>query len=728
MIKRLAWTSSLLATVAIAALALASSAQDGGGKIVQILDRIEESKGATLWEDIRELEEIGQGALAEARKGLTRADANVRVAVGALLYRLQQRDEGLEALTKVFQDSKTPAARRVAAQATAMLFESDAQLTPVQKRTHYDRLVSQASSAKDEMVAVLLHRGAYALTESIVPRRAVRDLFDKTTHRQVKDEAALALAQMNTFQAIKTHLKEMAQRPGEQGRLARAYLEVNKLMESLNRVPDSKEGKDDKDSKYRVLDEIIDKLHAHYHDPSKIEDDGLIDAAARGMLSSLDPYTAYYDEKMIDQLRQEELEGHYGGIGARVSMRRDKGGVTWLTITEPIFSGPAYRSGLRSNDTIVEVEGDPTANKDLSELVRKLRGKPGTPVAIKVARRGWTKPREFKIVREEVQLDITTSQLLPGRIGYLNYATFGDLDDELKLKGANLETHLKTLRDRGMKALILDLRGNSGGYLRTARRIASLFLDRGQLILKTRARGKEVERYVAEEPNLKIKLPMVVLVDGTSASASEILAGCLQDHKRAIVVGEQTFGKGSVQDLKMMESTGGRSAARITIAKWYLPSDRSVEKEVASDGKVTVEGGVAPDVKVSVPERDFWKEWEFERLRAEGKIEEYVRKNFTAHRETFEALAEMDYGDPSRYPEFDKLYESLDTKASKDEVRELLRDFVRMRVQDERKKAFAMDYQTDVQLQRAILEACKLADIEPSQFQEYGVFAAANSK
>jgi carboxyl-terminal processing protease len=734
MARRFAFVSAAVLIAALASLSLASSAQDTTGQVEKIFTRIEENKGSALWDDVRALRETGREGLDAVRSGLTRADANVRIAAGATLYGAEARTEGLDALAKIYAGTAPQAVRVRAAQAAAQVIDADAKLKPDQRAPLVERFIKEAGESDEDLVKVHLCRAAYALNQSIAPRRAVRDLFEKTTRADVKDEAALALAQMNVFQGTKGHLAKMAEMPGENGRLARSFLKINELDRELERraapVADT--------SKYELLDEILKKLHDHYHDKTKVNEEKLIEGAARGMLGSLDAYTAYYDKKAIDDLKKEALGGHYGGIGARVQMRRNASGSTWLTITEPIFSGPAYRMGLRSNDMIIEVEGESTANRDVQELVSKLRGKPGTEVTFKVFRRGWPKEREFKIKREEVQLETTMSHLLPGSIGYVNYTTFGDLDEEKDLKGSNIETQIKDLNSKGMKALILDLRNNSGGYLRTARQIGSMFLPAGKVIVTTKAQGKEVERHVAGERSVKVDVPVIVLVNEFSASASEILAGALQDHQRAVIVGERTFGKGSVQDLKYLESRDSQAAARITIAKWYLPFGKTVEAEPTEDRKEGDEeglpparvrgkpaGGVDPDIKVTFPERDLWKDAEFEKLRAEGKVEDYVNKNFADHKATFEALAETDYGDASKYPGFADLYASLGTKASREDVRELVREFVRKRVQDERKRAFYFDFQADVQLQRAILEACKKTGVEAKSIREYGQFASA---
>ena len=540
--------------------------------------------------------------------------------------------------------------------------------------------------------------------------KAVQGLFAKADRREVREEAALVLAEMDRFGDAKSVLVDLAKEPSERGRSAAAFLKLQDLVKDLRR-----EGASASRYDFKQLEEAIDALKSWYYDESKIVPEKLVEAAVRGACASLDPYTIYMDEAAIKQLKEEDLGGQYGGIGARVAMRKDKAGNAWLTIEEPIFSGAAYRNGLRSNDKIIEIEGESTANKELYELVKRLRGKAGTPVKFKVVRRGWIKERAYEIVREQIRLETTIHRMLPGGIGYIRLTTFGEQDIDL------IEKAIKDLP--AMKALVFDLRGNSGGYLRTARKIASYFLEPGKEIVSTRARGKEMENLKADGSKLT-DVPLVMLVDDGSASASEILAGALQDHKRALLVGERTYGKGSVQDIKFLETTGKKSGVKITISKWYLPSGRTVEK----DKEKAIEGGVEPDVKIAPPERDFWRDAEFERLRAGDDVEKYIKG--IDSQELLLKIAESDGGDLSIYPGLDALVESLKTRASKEDVRDLVREQIRKRVQDEiLKRPIYVDLQADVQLQRGVLEACRKAGVDAKAVREYSTFAkAADSK
>jgi carboxyl-terminal processing protease len=678
-------------------------AQDTQERVDKIFDRIEESRGAGLWQGIRELEDLGRGATEGVRKGLTRADGYVRIAVAKVLYGQELRDEALDALGKVMA-GKNAHAKKIAADMAASLVGSDRGLVGADRQKIAARFEAQATESDDPLTQVSLWRAVYNLNKGMKPVREVRALHSGAgDRREVKEEAALALAEMDRFVDAKPTLVELSKEPSERGRMAKAYLKVNELTEDINRKPPAASKYD-----FKQLEEAIDLLKQHYWEETKIDSSKLIEAAVRGACSSLDPYTVYMDEAAIKELKEEGLGGRYGGIGARVSMRKDKAGREWLTIEEPIFSGPAYRNGLRSGDTITEVEGESTVNRDLSELVRKLRGKINTAVNFKVLRRGWTKEAPYKIVREQIHMETTMHRMLPGGLGYIRLTTFGDEDIQF------VKDAVQDMKD--MKALVFDLRGNTGGYLRTANALASYFLDKGKLIVTTRARGEEKDRRVADGSKLT-DVPMVILVNEGSASASEILAGALQDHKRATVIGDKTYGKGSVQDLKMMKTTDEKAAVKITIAKWFLPFGKSVEKDKRE------ESGVVPDIKVALPEREFWKEAEIAKLTIGDELDKYVKD--IENKELFKQLAESDGGDPSRYPKFDAFYDALKTKVEKNDVREVVRELIRKKVQDDQGKPLYVDLQIDVVLQRGILEACKLAAIDAKTVKEYSLFAKA---
>ncbi len=686
-------------------------AQDMRDRVNLIFDALEDSKGATLHQTVRELQALGRPALADIRRGLARADGFVRAAAAIVLYP-HERDQAVEALFKLL-DGKNGAARKAAADALASLVSQDADLAEEERARITAEIRRQARTNEDPLARVALWRALWSLSiTNLEPLRELRDLL-RSDRRDVREEAALAMAEKGRFIDAKKVLLEMSREPGDRGRLARAYLNYEKLQDSLMRALDRPAGASGKYD-FKTLEEAIDTIKKLYHDPSKVDPEKMVEAAIRGACASLDPYTVYMDPNSIKELKETNLEGKYGGIGARVQMKEDRTGALWLTIVEPIFSGPAYRAGLRTGDQIREVEGELTMNKTVSDVVKLLRGKPGTEVNIKVLRRGWTKVHPMKIVREIIQMETTIRRLLPGDLGYIRLTGFGERDI--------LEV-AKAIREMSdMKALLLDLRRNTGGYLNTAHRLCSYFLKPDLPIVSTRSRGVPKQKLLSRGPQIT-RVPMVVLVDEYSASASEILAGALQDHKRAIIVGSQTYGKGSVQEMRYLKTTGEKAAVKITTSRWYLPSGKSVEAD--GDEK----GGVTPDIVATLPERDFWEEYEFERLRRGDEIHAYLKKHFDANRDLFRKLADNDGGDPARYPAFEELYASLNTKASEGDVRKLLREMVRERVQDEiLHKPLHLDFQEDTVLQRAILEACKLAKVNPRRIKDYETFAPKPKK
>jgi carboxyl-terminal processing protease len=713
--------ATLLSLPVVALLLAGGALQDE--KVDKIFNSIEESKGKNLWTAIKELEDLGRGVVEEVRGGLRRADPFVRIAAAKYLYSQDFRDEALDVLLKTGADSKDPEARRSAASLVGGLAKGDASLEPKRKKEIGDKIAQSARDAVDESVRVQLWLAAYHLTGTLEAKRKLQEIWEKAQSKETKDDCGLALAEMDAFlvRGLKDHLKTLALEPSANGRLAKAYLELNSLSEQLQRTMEQRPKDPDQDpgpGKYdfRLLTEILDMLNQQYRDPKRVQKEynKMMENAAKALTTTLDPYTTYLDPEEYKKLTEEDLGGVYGGIGARVSMRKDRNGNSWLTIEEPIFSGPAYKIGLRSNDKIIEVEGQSTANQDLQELVKKLRGKPGTDVKIKVMSIRWDKPKDYTITRGQVKMETVQHLMLPGGIGYIKLVTFGMNEDDL------IRQAIEALKGRGAKALILDLRGNTGGYLETSVNIANLFVERDKTIVSIEAPNPNTPKQVHRTRREKeTDMPLAVLVDGGSASASEILSGALRDHKRAKLIGEKTFGKGSVQRTYKLASSGEKAAVKITIARWYLPSGESVEKDEVK------ESGIEPNIKVVLPDRDVFKEREFERLRASPALEKYVKDHWASNKELFHKLSEADNGDSSNYPDFQELHKSLDTRATKDELRELVREYIRKAVQDDKAKEFACDFQTDIQLQRAILEVAQEASIDVKGVPEYKILSAA---
>jgi carboxyl-terminal processing protease len=315
----------------------------------------------------------------------------------------------------------------------------------------------------------------------------------------------------------------------------------------------------------RVLLEIVERLSRDYVDAERTED--LYRMAVEGLLRELgDPHTSYMSAEDYARLRVQTT-GEYGGLGIQIAERDG-----WITILAPLPETPAERAGLMAGDRIVEVEGQSTEGWTDEDAVNVLRGGVGEPVNIKIGRPGVEAPIDFRLVREEIHVrSVRTAYMVEPEIGYARLDLFSETSTD------ELRASIAALRDQGMRAMILDLRANPGGLLDQGVSVTDLFIDRGLPIVETRARDpRDNVTFRASRPEEFPEMPIVVLVDQYSASAAEIVAGALQDHDRALVVGVPTFGKGSVQTLFALS---GGNYLKMTTGKWYTPSGRSIQKD-----------------------------------------------------------------------------------------------------------------------------------------------------
>jgi carboxyl-terminal processing protease len=327
---------------------------------------------------------------------------------------------------------------------------------------------------------------------------------------------------------------------------------------------------------------VLEKVRQEYVDSDKVSYEDLMRGALKGMLGTLDPHSEFMEAQKYEDLRND-TEGAYGGVGIVVGLR-DKDQA--LTVVAPMEDTPAFRAGILAGDKIVKIEGKSTDKISLPEAVKKLRGEPGTSVTISISRPTLPQPKEFTLTRVVVKVDtvkdIDGRRVFPlseNKMGYIRMTQFGEQTT------AELEDALKKLKTQGMEGLILDLRNNPGGLLDQAVKVCELFVPRGQLVVSTEGRGAQSKyEYIAKGRDLYPNLSIVILVNGGSASASEIVAGCLQDLGRAFVMGEQTFGKGSVQSIVPLQNG---DALRLTTAKYYTPSHKVIhEKGITPDSIV----------------------------------------------------------------------------------------------------------------------------------------------
>ena len=332
---------------------------------------------------------------------------------------------------------------------------------------------------------------------------------------------------------------------------------------------------------YKKIDlfgEVLDKISKEYVD--EVDQSKSMDAAINGLLQSLDPYSAYMTPESFEGM-QTETSGKFGGLGIEVGM--ESGVVKVIT---PIDNTPASKAGLKAGDYIVKIDGVQVQGKSLMDAVDLMRGLVGSSIEITVRRRGVKKALIFNITREIIQVQSVKSELIDNNIGYIRLTSFNEnSSDQIKEKVKKLN------KNKNLKGYILDLRNNPGGLLSQAIKISDFFLENGEIVSTKSRQASENRKWFAKKGDLTNGKTLIILINYGSASASEIVAGALKDHKRAILVGENSYGKGSVQSIIPLKNRG---AIRLTIAKYYLPSGKSISKV-----------GVTPDIEVVESSEDF---------------------------------------------------------------------------------------------------------------------------
>ena len=332
---------------------------------------------------------------------------------------------------------------------------------------------------------------------------------------------------------------------------------------------------------YKKIDlfgEVLEKINKEYVD--EINQSESMDSAINGLLQSLDPYSAYMSPEVFNEM-QTETSGEFGGLGIEVSM---ESGV--VKVISPIDDTPASKAGLKAGDYIVKINNTQVQGKSLIEAVDLMRGPVGSGIELTVRRQGEKKALTFFIVREVIQIQSVKADLLEENIGYIRLTSFNENSGKQIKKEIN-----KFEKNNNVKSYILDLRNNPGGLLSQAIKITDFFLNTGEIVSTKSRKASENRKWFAKQGDLTNGKAIIVLINYGSASASEIVAGALKDHKRAILLGESSFGKGSVQSIIPLKNNG---AIRLTIAKYYLPSGKSIS-----------EVGVSPDIDISEKNDDF---------------------------------------------------------------------------------------------------------------------------
>ncbi len=386
------------------------------------------------------------------------------------------------------------------------------------------------------------------------------------------------------------------------------FLLLIPLILSLSRISiaakDVKSGSDNETSYVRLFTEVYQIVMKRYVE--KVTPQKLFEGAIQGMLSKLDPHSVLFTPDALKEF-QVETTGEFGGLGIQITKTKDGR----LMIIAPIEDTPAYRAGLKAGDIIVKIEDKPfTPDMTLMEAVKMMRGKPGTKITIEVWRKGWTEPKKFTITRAIIKIKSVKYRMLNDDIGYIRFTMF-QKNSPKEFKKALKEI----VDDKKLNGIVLDLRNNPGGLLDSAVVISDYFLPKGKLIVYTKGRIPESIRTfkAKKDPIVPPDIPIVVVVNEGTASAAEILTGALRYNNRAVVVGEKTFGKGSVQTLYPLESN---YAVKITTAKYYMPNHECI------DGK-----GITPDITVKLSKEDIETlKKEFKEAEEHPEMTEEIRK------------------------------------------------------------------------------------------------------
>ena len=335
------------------------------------------------------------------------------------------------------------------------------------------------------------------------------------------------------------------------------------------------------DELYKKIDlfsEVLEKIQNEYVE--EIDQAEAMDAAIDGVLRSLDPYSACMNPEVFEE-SQTETSGKFGGLGIEVSM---EAGV--VKVITPIDDTPAAKAGVKAGDYIVRINGEQVQGKTLMEAVNLMRGPVGTPIEITVRRKGLKKAKIINIIREVIEIKSVVAKLVDNEVGYLRLRAFNEnSSDQLKKEISKIEKNKK------LNGYILDLRNNPGGLLTQAIKISDFFLEDGEIVSTKGRKVRENRKFFAKKGDRINGKPLIILINNGSASASEIVAGALQDQKRAVLLGETTYGKGSVQSIIPLQNRG---AIRLTVSKYYLPSGKSIS-----------EVGVVPDIRVEEEGEEF---------------------------------------------------------------------------------------------------------------------------
>ena len=671
---------------------------------------------------IARVAESFETALRQAQDGIETGESAISYA--ARLLEAASAEQLREAAT----DGGAPSARRLAAaaallrvdeqgQAAAVLSElAFAEALPLPLRLAAARALGDPSASGDQAVAALYSLVRYAdlpdrvrvaAADHLVRLRndgygILDDLRQNASSPAARAEALLSLAQTGRYDRLRDELRVLSQEPGLHGAHARTLLLLSDAWAA-----------DSRQDRYvgRVLAEVQEHIAKYYAvdatDPDeqeRLDPKNIASVVGRAMLRSLDPHNDFMDDEDLTNL-DAMLNNSYGGIGAWVGMRGGR-----FTILTPMYASPAAQAGIRPLDVVLRVDDASVHGMKQNDIIKMLKGNPGSRVKIQIARRGWEKPVDFTLTRALIPLDTVVGQMLPGDIAYVRIVSFTDGDPRARVRGTawKLAEMLENFDKAGAKGLVLDLSGNPGGVLVSAVAVTRIFLGDRKLAVSVKygkpAIGKSGEEHVTGfrrslDRDYRYHKPVVVMINGGTASAGEIVAGALKDHGRAKLVGEKTFGKGSVQQLFDLRSTSARARVKLTIAHWFLPSGRGLHRQ-----------GIEPDVQVDEPALTLGEVEARMRIRDQHDVQFWLEEDgrWARERERLRSLLDFDGFDADQYPDIDGLTASLRAKyprmlIDRDVVRKEIRYGVGAYMREFLGESWHIDPQESFGLQEALL-------------------------
>ena len=734
------------------------------------LQKLDAADLEQVWSIAEKLTALGPASKPSLEERIKEASPLETIALGYALLRHGAQRAGTQALTRMMQDKKTLPARQI--QAAALLGTHGGPYAD----WHIRKLLKD--KALPERLRVELAKSLWKLTNGRSALDHLQLFAQESENESCRAEATLALGRFGRLELVTKELQALSNTPGRLGEEAQSLLAlgnaiekdqeqdefparliseiiskvrtysapdegiriVNEELRKLARDPGpigeearallalSKNARTRlrrRDFPADLITEIMEKVRSRYapdetdqEEQEQLQTKTLAEQAARALLGSIDQFNDYLDEESLRSM-EEQLRSSYGGIGAWVGMRNGR-----FTILTPMFGKPAYKAGLRSMDTVEKIDDTDITKMRLNKIISMLKGPPNTQVKVTVIRQGWKKARDFEIQRDTISLPSVLSQKLPGNIGYVRLNAFNEGDPRQKILGTHtlLKKALEEFKRDKVKGVVLDLTNNPGGLLQTSVDVCRLFLQPGQLIVYSKGKPEVHPRqnyHSLDRPPL-YDGPLVVMVNRGSASASEIVAGALKDWGRAPLVGEKTFGKGSVQKLIRLATTRGLTRLKLTIAKYYLPKGKCIH------GPNKPDGGIKPDIEVKQADLsplEIEAHWQIDENR---DIENWLKEKFSKHEKVFRELLAFDNYSPEGYPGFEELHKQLNARYPKlhiepDTLRKEIRFHLRRFLKNNRGEDVPVDIEENAILQHALM---RLGEMIPGGLPEVPVYQA----